>query len=395
MPEAGGPSVIEVDHHQAPKHGEQVSGDVFLSRKIQGESRVISVLSDGLGSGIKASVLATLTASMALKYTAHAIDIRESAEIIMDTLPVCRTRKISYSTFTIVDMDRSGRVSIIEHGNPPFSFWRGGREVPVPKEPIHLPRWKDRVIQFSRLQMKRGDRIVFASDGVSQAGTGRPESPMGWGEAGMNARIAGWLKRDPGLSAHALCHDLVDAAVAQDGGEVLDDLTCGVHYFREPRQLLVVTGPPFARSRDAELAHRVETFPGRKAICGGTTSTIVATHLKREVEPRFQFAAPGVPPGASMDGVDLVTEGNLTLARVASLLEEKTPPAVKPADPAQALHALLMDSDVVSFVVGTRVNEAHQDPSTPVELDLRRNIVRRIARLLEKDHCKETQLAYL
>jgi len=390
-----GGSVIEVDHHQAPKGGEAVCGDVFRSCKIPGESRVISVLSDGLGSGIKASVLATLTASMALKYAAHSIDIRKSAEIIMDTLPVCRERRISYSTFTIVDMDRSGRARIIEHGNPPFSFWSGGREVPVEKETIHLPHWKDRLIQFTRLQLRQGDRIVFASDGVTQAGTGRPESPTGWGDAGMRARIGGWLKRDPALSARDLSRDLVDAAVAEDGGRILDDLTCGVHYFREPRKLLVVTGPPFEKSRDRELAHLVEAFPGRKAICGGTTSLIVASHLKREVEPRDPFAAPGVPPGARMEGIDLVTEGNLTLARVASLLEERTPPMDRPADPAQALLALLLGSDVISFMVGTRMNEAHQDPSVPVELDLRRNIVRRIARLLEKDHCKETQIAYL
>jgi len=115
---------IEIDFCQRAKHGQLISGDVFLSEKVKEEDRIVSVLSDGLGSGVKASVLATMTATMALKFTASAMDIRRSATIIMDTLPICSVRKISYSTFTVVDMAGTGRTRIIEHGNPPFLLVR-------------------------------------------------------------------------------------------------------------------------------------------------------------------------------------------------------------------------------------------------------------------------------
>jgi serine phosphatase RsbU (regulator of sigma subunit) len=118
-------SFIDVDYCHRAKTGQEVSGDVFVSRKIKEEGRIISILSDGLGSGVKASVLANMTATMALRYTSAFVDVRKSAGIIMDTLPICEVRKISYSTFTIVDLDDDGRTRVIEHGNPPLVLLRG------------------------------------------------------------------------------------------------------------------------------------------------------------------------------------------------------------------------------------------------------------------------------
>jgi hypothetical protein len=138
MSSRNSPSFIEVDYCQTAKHGQLVSGDVVLCQKIKEEDRVIAVLSDGLGSGVKASVLANLTASMALKYTSSFMDIKRSAETIMNTLPICSVRKISYSTFTIVDLHGSGKARIIEYDNPPFLLIRDGRETPVDCEEIAL-----------------------------------------------------------------------------------------------------------------------------------------------------------------------------------------------------------------------------------------------------------------
>src|SRR6266702_6409854 len=182
----GAESFIEVDSCQRAKHGQFISGDVFLSRKIEPHGRMISVLSDGLGSGVKASVLATMTATMALKFTASAMDIRTSAEIIMDTLPICSVRKVSYSTFTIVDVASDGETRIIEHGNPPFLLIRPKDEVTVAKTEVRPNRWEDRVISFSTFEVQREDRIVFFSDGVTQAGMGEYRTPLGWGLENVN-----------------------------------------------------------------------------------------------------------------------------------------------------------------------------------------------------------------
>ncbi len=387
-------NVIEVDHYQTAKRQQFVSGDIFLSQRIKDEDRVISVLADGLGSGVKASVLATLTATMAIKYTASSKDVRSSAEIIMNTLPICSVRKISYSTFTVVDIDSSGLTRIIEHDNPPFIFLRDGAEIPVDKQEVVLKKWNDRVILFSEFDMRLGDRIIFFSDGVSQAGMGAPETPLGWGD-GVKAFIKRNVRSDPNISAHVLARRIVRRAVQMDGRGALDDVTCSVIYFRKPRQLLLVTGPPFARDRDAELARFTDTFPGRRVISGGTTANIIARHLDREIDTNMDFCAPGIPPGASMEGVDLITEGTLTLNRVAGMLEAGALPEDDPRDPASALFSMMLDSDIFYCIVGTRINEAHQDPNIPIELDLRRNIIRRIVDQLEKHHCKETHVKFV
>ena len=174
---------IEVGYFNIPKTHNMIPGDVFLSRKIREEDRLVSVLSDGLGSGVKANVLASLTATMALNYTAsHSMNVMRSAETIMDTLPICSVRKISYSTFTIVDIDTTGRTRIIEHGNPSFVVLRPDGEVPLQRSCERLEKWEDRVITHTTFKASIEDRIVFFSDGVSQAGTGDPETPFGWGE---------------------------------------------------------------------------------------------------------------------------------------------------------------------------------------------------------------------
>ena len=389
-------SFIEVDSCQRAKHGQLISGDVFLSEKVKQEGRIVSVLSDGLGSGIKASVLATMTATMALKFAASAMDIRSSAEVIMDTLPICSVRKISYSTFTVVDMASTGETRIIEHGNPPFLLIRPKGEVSVEKTQLLPKRWEDRVISFSTFTVQREDRIVFFSDGITQAGMGEFRTPLGWGLEKVEEFVREKIDRHPYISARELSRLLVAQAEEVDGLTAKDDITCGVVYFRSPRKLLVMTGAPFNRAHDQDLAKMAEQTSGRKVICGGTTANIIARLLNRtiQIDMRQQFHSK-VPPSARLEGFDLVTEGTLTLGEVLRLLEEGFAPEDMKSNAAVRLATMLLDSDIVKFAVGTRINEAHQDPNIPVELDLRRNIVKRIAKLLEDKHMKRVQIQYL
>jgi hypothetical protein len=171
-------------------------------------------------------------------------------------------------------------------------------------------------------------------------------------------------------------------------------MTCGVVYYRKPRQLLVITGPPFSKERDPELADILLQFKGRKAICGGTTANIVSRLLKRPVKSILTKLDPDIPPAAEMRGIDLVTEGTVTLARVAEMLERGANEPW-PDNPARDLMQLMLQSDIVKFVVGTRINEAHQDPNVPIELDLRRNLIRRIACLLETKYLKGAPIQFI
>lgn len=389
-----GGSFIDVDFCQRAKLGQVVSGDVFLSRKIKEEERIISVLSDGLGSGVKAGVLANLTATMALRYTSAFVDVRKSAGTIMDTLPICESRKISYSTFTIVDLDHDGRTRVTEHGNPALLHLRGQQPLPLERASITLEDWKDRTLRYSEFDLQLGDRIVCFSDGITQSGLGRRGFPLGWGQDNVAEFISRQIARDGEISSAELARKVVAEALANDQGVAKDDMTCGVVYYRHPRRLLVITGPPFFKERDGELAELVLHFDGRKAICGGTTANIVARQLNRPVRALFTRLDPDIPPAAEMEGVDLVTEGTMTLARVAEMLE-RGPGEAWPENPARDLMALMLQSDIVQFLVGTRINEAHQDPNVPVELDLRRNIVRKLAALLEGKYLKGCTLQFI
>ena len=390
-----GESFIDVDFCRQAKSGQVVAGDVFLSRKIKEEGRIITVLSDGLGSGVKAGVLANLTATMALRYTAAFVDVRQSAKTIMDTLPVCEKRQISYSTFTIVDLDGDGKTRVIEHGNPPLLRLRGATPVPIERVSLTLETWKDRVIYYSEFDTQLGDRIVFFYDGVSQSGLGCAGLPLGWGAD----RVTDFLQRqilvENEISSRELSRKLVAEAVINDARVAKDDITCGTIYYRCPRRLLVLTGPPFNRERDGELAERAQAFNGRKVICGGTTAGIVSRLLGRPVTMNLAQLDPEIPPPAVMAGIDLVTEGTITLAKVAEILEQANLGEPRRKNAASDLVLLMLQSDIVEFMVGTRINEAHQDPNIPMELDLRRNIVRKIALLLETRHFKEAHVEFI
>ena len=388
-------SFVEVGSYQRAKSGQGISGDVFLSEKVKHEPRIVSVLSDGLGSGVKASVLATMTATMALKFTASAMDITRSAEIIMDTLPICSVRQISYSTFTIVDVARTGQARIIEHGNPSFLLIRPGADVTIEKIQLRPKRWSDRVINFSCFEVQREDRILFFSDGVTQAGMGNVRTPFGWGLENAEAYARELIRENATISARELSRKMVDNAREVDGLLIKDDITCGVVYYRSPRQLLVLTGPPFNRTHDQDLAMLAMSASIPKVICGGTTANIIARRLRREIQNDIgQQRDAHIPPVARMEGFELVTEGALTLSETLRLLEEGIPEKA-PQNAAVRLAQMLIDSDVVRFAVGTSVNEAHQDPEFPVEFDLRRNIVKRIAQLLETKYMKRIHLQYL
>jgi hypothetical protein len=390
---------IEVDFCQAAKRGQPVSGDVFVSRKVKQEGRIVSVLSDGLGSGVKANVLATLTSSMALDFVVHHTDIEQTARTIMDTLPLCSERQIAYSTFTIVDLESTREVRIIEHENPPCLILRDGRELRCPKRRMIVPAGvgnlqRERVLESTAFTAAVDDRIVFFSDGVNQSGMGRETMPLGWGREAVAAFTLNLIRDQPRISARDLARRIVNLATVNDAGQPQDDITCAVVYFRRPRRLLVATGPPFDRQHDRLLAETVATFPGRVILCGGTTAQIVSRELKRPVDVGLEDLDDEIPPTSRMQGVELITEGTITLARVGDMLEADVSPGPGVRHGAAQIIEHLLNSDVIEFLIGTRINEAHQDPSVPVELDLRRNLMRRIARTLEDRHLKETHTRY-
>lgn len=403
---------VEVGHFCSKKYGQSGEGDVFLSRKTD-DGRIISVLSDGLGSGIKAGVLATLTATMAARFVAEDIPLRKAARIIMKTLPVCKERGISYATFTLVDIDSQSRVKIIEYDNPAYLLFRQASD-PVLLEPLKRDLLVKRpavsrkttggstttllsraIMHYSEFQANPGDRLVFFSDGVAQSGMGSPAYPLGWGVPRVQAYVMNLLHETPDISARKLAQTIVKEAESHDAYHAKDDITCAVIYFRKPRRLLLMTGPSIDPNRDSEMAQMFRDYKGTKVLCGGTTASIISRELKRPIKVNLKNIDPTIPPASTMEGADLVTEGIITLGKVAELLE--SPPASDRyrVNPATQLTELLLNSDCIEFVVGTKINEAHQDPTMPIELEIRRNIIKRIAGLLEAKYLKETNICFI
>ena len=385
---------IDLGFAQYCKHGERICGDAFKFQKC-GDGRVFAVLSDGLGSGVKANILASMTATMALKFaTENADRIVHAAEIMMGALPICQVRKISYATFTIVNADISRATRIIEMGNPRFLLFRGGRELEVPYEEAASPRWHDRAMKIYHCQVEPSDRLIFFSDGISQAGMGSKEWPLGWRVRNCSEFIRRLIARQPDISSRELCDEVICEARRKEPGRInKDDMTCAAMHFRRPRRMLLFTGPPYDRRDDAECAALVAGFDGEVAIAGGTSAEIVSRELHRKLEMDLKNISSEMPPVSYMEGVDLVTEGIFTLTATARYLEEDN--GVRHHNAAGQMMAMMLRNDIIDILVGTRINEAHQDPRLPQDLELRRNIVKRLAAILEKNFLKKVNVKYV
>lgn len=390
---------IEVESFQKSKDSEYAYGDRFFSAKDNKRNRIIAVLSDGLGSGVKANVLSTLTGSMLMKFLKDNRNIKLAASIIMRTLPVCKERQISYSTFTAVDVSNDLTVRIIEYDNPPALLIRNNKIISLDRtyEEITDSIGKIRKVAFSTFNAEVGDRIIVCSDGVSQSAMGTPFFPLGWGSEGIKKYALDLIEKNSAISARDMSQSIVRKAWYHDNNKAADDITCGALYFREPRNLILATGPSYFPERDADLCQTLKNFPGKKIICGGTTANIVARELNKKIKViigRDNFD-PDIPPHSEMEGIDLVTEGIITLGHVITLLKEHSNGEYKKKSPATMLVEILLDSDIVYFLVGTRINEAHQNPNVPVEIEIRRNVIKKIAKILETEYLKQVHLQYI
>ena len=224
---------------------------------------------------------------------------------------------------------------------------------------------------------------------------GSRKYPFGWGWDNVKEYIIRSIEQNPDISAQKLASRIINAAFKNDDYNAKDDTSCAVLYFREPRKLLLCSGPPFENGNDGKLAAIVNEFQGRKILSGGTTGDIVARELNLPITETFEFHDPELPPQSFMEGIDLVTEGILTLSKVSKILNGYNHNTVLGKGPADQIVRLLLESDEIRIVIGTRINIAHQDPNLPVELEIRRTVLKRIGRKLEEKFLKEVIISYI
>jgi serine phosphatase RsbU (regulator of sigma subunit) len=221
---------IEVNHQQRNHDGERICGDVYLYKYIKEEDRVITVLSDGMGHGVKANILATLTSTMALNFTREHKDYDRIAEIIMNTLPVCSERKISYATFTIIDIESNGKTSFLEYDNPSAIILRGSQIIEPEWKKVKLDKGQHsgKILKKYSFNPQKEDRIIICSDGVTQSGMGSDALPFGWERDNVSSYASRLVAGENSISANVLAGKIVTMAHKNDNYKAKDDISCAV-----------------------------------------------------------------------------------------------------------------------------------------------------------------------
>ena len=383
---------IDIYCTQEKKYNQNTYGDYFVSKRDPETDRLLAVLSDGLGSGIKANILASMTATMLLKFIEADSDVRKACEIMMNSLPVCQKRKISYSTFSVINCNSEGVTKIVEEGNPQF-LWIKNNEIQEPEYKVITSKtFTNRHMHLYKINLEKGDRIIFCSDGVTQAALGTKELHLGLRREGLIEIVLNKLKEEPDISSDDLTRYIVkQVEIIEPDHKLKDDTSVACLYFRDPRRAMVFTGPPYDMEQDNLYATSFYNFNGKKAIAGGTTANLVARELNLEIQPDTNLNVGKLPGISYMKGIDLVTEGILTLTKTAEYLET----GVAKDDAAGKLMNFLLDSDEIKFMVGAKLNQAHYNPNLPVEIEIRKNVIKKISNLLEDKYTKKVDVRFV
>lgn len=367
------PYFVDVAHHSLNKVGEELCGDKVEVYKT--DQRLIAVLSDGLGSGVKANILATLTSKIMITMLEKGASILETIDTIIHTLPVCNVRKIGYSTFTVVDIDKDLNAKIIEFDNPPIFVKRHQRILPVDKTKITS---NGKNVWVSQLKLDIGDSLTLCSDGVVHAGVGHLLN-HGW----EWHHVADFLMEQETPSAEKLNRRLIETCNKLYNELPGDDTTALTISIRRPESVQILSGPPDQKNKDSETIDHFIHLPGKKIVCGGTAANIVARELKREIKTELDYIDPFVPPTAQIDGIDLVTEGVLTLKMVLGKLRTlnkccEEPIFNKKDGVTRLLKLLVEESTHIHFWVGRAINPAHQNPDFPRDLSIKTRVINEI-----------------
>ncbi|HEX9061879.1 MAG TPA: SpoIIE family protein phosphatase [Clostridia bacterium] len=376
---------IDASYESLNKHDEELCGDKV--EIIRNDNSVVVVLADGLGSGVKANILATLTSKIIGTIMANGSSIDEAVETIANTLPVCRDRGIAYSTFSILQVFNSGEGYLVEFDNPSVIRLRKGKPFQINTD-VRIISGKK--IKEGRFTVNPEDVFIMVSDGVIHAGIGQTLN-LGWQWDNVSEYIERTYKTEiSSKTVTKLLLSVCDNLYAHEPG---DDTTVVTVSIRKPAKLSIMVGPPIDEVMDEDVTASFIALKGKKVVCGGTTSQIVARVLRRNIKTNFDYYNPSVPPTAEIDGIDLATEGVLTLRKTLEHIKacessESTMQdflSLNKKDGASRLARMLLEESTnIHFIVGRAMNPAHQNPEFPLSLSLKLKLVEEIVFYLRK-----------
>ena len=376
---------VDIAWKSLNKHDEELCGDKV--EVLHTEDSDIVILADGMGSGVKANILATLTSKILGTMFLNGAKIESCVETIARTLPICQVRKVAYATFSILQISHDGSAYLVEFDNPSCVFVRDRQIVDYPYEERFI---EDKKIREYRFQVQINDCFVLMSDGVIYAGVGELLN-FGWTWKDMAQYTLKCTKET--LSAPRLAAMLSQACYDLYGEKPGDDTTVAVVRVIERRVVNIFTGPPTDKEDDEQLVSDFMKCEGKKVVCGGTSANIAARVLKKEIVTSVNYADPSVPPTASIEGLDLVTEGVLTLGKALGILrkyeqdefDEEFFNELDADNGASKLAKLLIEECTdLNLFVGKALNPAHQNSNLPFDLSVRMNLVEQLKDCAEK-----------
>ncbi len=366
------------------KFGEQLCGD-HVDIVEQDENSQVIVLADGLGSGVKASILSTLTSKIISTMMAQGLSLEDCVGTIAATLPVCQTRGVAYSTFTIIRLVQNEEAEIIQYDNPELIFLRDGKNVDYPTQELNIGGKK---ILKSRIRLKEDDIFIAMSDGCVHAGVGMLLN-FGWERPNIVEYMETYSQ--VGFTAKTLASLLLDKCCELYGQKPGDDTTACVVRIRRREPMNLMFGPPSNRDDNDKMMGLFFSKEGKHIICGGTTSSIAARYLGRQLVPSMEFVDPEVPPIAKLDGVDLVTEGVITVNKVLEYARDFLGDnklydtwSVSRDGASMICRLLFEEATDINFYVGRAINPAHQNPDLPINFSIKMQLVTELSECLRK-----------
>lgn len=364
--------------------GEQLCGD-HVDIVEQNENSTVIVLADGLGSGVKASILSTLTSKIISTMMAEGLSLEECVSTIAATLPICSVRGVAYSTFTIIHLINNETAELIQYDNPHVILLREGKNFDYPKNELNI---NGKQIYKSVIDLQENDIFVAMSDGCPHAGIGIAYN-FGWRRDDIISFME--MIADLGYTAKTLSTMLIDECNKQYGYHPGDDATACVVRVRKREPMNLLFGPPRNRDDCDRMMSLFFSKEGKHIVCGGTTSSIAAKYLGKPVRATLNFEQSDVPPIAEIEGVDLVTEGVITINKVIEYAKDALSSnelydqwSIKQDGASKICRLLFEEATDINFYVGRAVNPAHQNPDLPINFNIKMNLVEELSSCLKQ-----------
>ncbi len=374
----------DIGYKSVNHFGEELCGD-HVDIVEQDDNSTVIVLADGLGSGVKASILSTLTSKIISTMMAEGLPIEECVSTIAATLPVCSVRGVAYSTFTIIHIKNNDVAEIIQYDNPQVIVIRDEVNFDYPKTEMNIGGKK---IYKTVLKLRENDIFIAMSDGCPHAGIGMSYN-FGWKREDIILFMESLAP--VGYTAKTLSTILVDECFKLYGGKPGDDATACIVRIRKREPMNMLFGPPSNRDDCNRMMSLFFSKEGKHIICGGTTSSIAAKYLNKPIKASLNFEKADVPPIAEIEGVDLVTEGVITVNKVVEYAKDYLAEnehyehwSIK-RDAASLISRLLFEEATdINFYVGRAINPAHQNPDLPINFSIKMNLVEELSACLKK-----------